>query len=119
MLLFSKEKEIIFKITNAILLIWLIAAIVFVASSIIGLTLKEPVREYTLAEYKASNCLYKDETLSDEEYAGVCLNQYNDYEFNTKNADYYKWQTLYISIANVVIVGGVLFFLNKPKKIKK
>ena len=119
MFLFSKEKEIILKITNAILLIWAIAAVVFVASSIIELTLKEPVRKYTYEEYKSTNCIYKDENATDEENDSNCLAQYNDYEWNNKNDNYYKFKTLYISMANVVIVGGVIFFLNKEKKTKK
>ncbi len=113
--LFSKEKEIIFKITNAVLLIWLIASIVFVATSIIELVLKEPIREYTFEEYKSTNCIYKDSDLSDEESAALCLTNYNDYKFNSENNDYYKWRTLYISIANVIIVGGFLYFINRKK----
>jgi hypothetical protein len=113
--LFSKEKEIIFKITNAVLLIWLIAAIVFVAANIIELSLKEPNREYTYEEYKLSNCGYKDENLSEEENDNLCLTRYNDYKFSIENSDYYKWRGLYISIANVVIVGGFLYFINRKK----
>lgn len=116
MVLFSKDKEIIFKIVNAVLLIWLIAAIVFVASNVIELTVKEPVREYTYEEYETSNCYVKDEKATEEENKAACLTQYNNYKFETKNADYYKLRSLYISIANVVIVGGVLFFINKKKK---
>lgn len=119
MFLFNKEKEIILRITNAILLIWLVAAIVFTASSVIELTLKEPVRKYTYEEYKLNNCIYKDENMTDEENDNICLNQYNDYEWNNKNSNYYKFKTLYISLANVAIVTGVIFFLNKVKKTKK
>ena len=71
MTLFSKEKEIIFKIVNAVLLIWLIGAIVFVASSVIELTVKDPVREYTYEEYKATNCIYKDSTYTEEENSNM------------------------------------------------
>ena len=119
MFLFNKEKEIILRITNAILLIWLVAAIVFTASSVIELTLKEPVRKYTYEEYKAINCVVVDGTLTDKANDQLCLNQYNDYEWNNKNSNYYKFKTLYISLANVVIVSGVIFFLNKEKKTKK
>lgn len=119
MSLFSKDKEIIHKITNAVLLIWLIAAIVFVASSTINLTLKEPTRDYTYDEYEAVNCYYKNEEATEEENANMCLEQYNDYKYNIENSDYYEWRSLYISIANVVIVSGFLYFINKEKKIKK
>ncbi|MDD2371176.1 MAG: hypothetical protein PHQ32_04160 [Firmicutes bacterium] len=40
--LFAKEKELIFKIVNGILLIWFVAAIVFTASSIIDLVIADP-----------------------------------------------------------------------------
>ncbi len=40
--LFTKEKELIFKIVNGILLIWFVAAIVFTASSIIDLIIADP-----------------------------------------------------------------------------
>ena len=116
MSLFSKEKEIIFKIVNAVLLIWLIGAIVFVASSVIELAIKEPVRTYTYEQYKATNCIYKDEEATEEVNETNCLAQYDDYTFSNENADYYKWRTLYVSIANVVIVSGFLFFINRKKK---
>lgn len=113
--LFSKDKEIIFKIVNAVLLIWLIGAIVFVASSTIELIVKEPVREYTYEEYKETNCYPKSETSTEEENEVSCKAQYNDYNFNNKNSNYYELKSLYISIANVVIVGGFIFFINKKK----
>lgn len=40
--LFDREKELIFKIVNGILLIWLVAAIVFTASNIINLIIVQP-----------------------------------------------------------------------------
>ena len=40
--LFDKDKELIFKIVNGILLIWLVAAIVFTASNIINLVIADP-----------------------------------------------------------------------------
>ncbi len=115
MSLFSKDKEIIFKITNAILLIWLIAAVVFTFSSIINLIYTEPTRDYTFEEYKATNCNYKDETTSEEEYEQMCQTYYNDYKFNNDNSNYYRWKNLYISIANVIIVAGFLFIINRKE----
>lgn len=40
--LFDKEKELVFKIVNGILLIWLVAAIVFTASNAINLIIPDP-----------------------------------------------------------------------------
>lgn len=40
--LFDKDKELIFRIVNGILLIWFVAAIVFTASNIINLVIADP-----------------------------------------------------------------------------
>jgi len=40
--LFAKEKELIFKIVNGILLIWFVAGIVITATSIINLLIADP-----------------------------------------------------------------------------
>lgn len=40
--LFDRDKELIFKIVNGILLIWFVAAIVFTASNIINLAIADP-----------------------------------------------------------------------------
>ncbi|MDD3186907.1 MAG: hypothetical protein PHD02_00315 [Bacilli bacterium] len=117
--LFSKEKEIIFKITNAILLIWLVAAIVIFFSTVINLVVKEPGRSYTYEEYKELYCetdYYKEMTAVELE--NNCELQYNDSEYNSEYDDYYKMIGMYTSLANIVIVGGVMFLLNKKKKEK-
>ncbi|MFA5408483.1 MAG: hypothetical protein WC343_06900 [Bacilli bacterium] len=118
--LFSKEKEIIFKITNAILLIWLIGAAVVACSSIIRLVVKEPVQDYTYDEYEITNCSYykEYEDMTDTEIDQRCLIDYNNYKFNNENGDYYKVLSLYIAIANMLIVGGVMFFINKQENRK-
>lgn len=121
MILFSSEKEIIYKITNAVLLIWLVAAIVVACGSGIRLIIKEPIQEYTYQEYAINNCVYykEDKELSKKEQDQRCLLAYNDQAFSNENMDYYKWITLYTSIANVIIVGGVMYFINRPKKKQK
>lgn len=40
--LFDRDKELIFRIVNGILLIWLVAAIVFTASNVINLVIADP-----------------------------------------------------------------------------
>lgn len=40
--LFDKDKELIFRIVNGILLIWFVAAIVFTVSNVIDLVLADP-----------------------------------------------------------------------------
>lgn len=118
MILFNNDKEIIFKITNGILLIWFVGALVFVCSSIIDLTIREP--KYTYDEYKANNCSYlyidskEDKATSDEE----CSRLYAIYERDL-NMNQNGLRSLYTSFANVLIIGGTLFFLNRRKENKK
>lgn len=120
MILFSHDKEIIFKITNAVLLVWLVAALVIASSSIIRLVLKEPVRTYSYDEYKLDSCSYMKEGLdiTDPEIEQRCQLNYNNYKFAQENTDYNKWLTLYTSLANVLIVGGVMYFINHKKEHK-
>lgn len=40
--LFDRDKELIFRIVNGILLIWFVAAIVFTASNVINLVIADP-----------------------------------------------------------------------------
>ena len=116
MILFSKDKEIIFKITNAILLIWLLGALVFTANNIIDLLVKKA--EYTYNEYELENCSYLKES-SNEVDPDYCKDSYDRYLLDIKNDDYYKKINLYTSIANVVIVGGTMFFINRRKETLK
>lgn len=118
MILFSSEKEIVFKIVNAVLLIWLVAAIAIAVSSTIQLLVPDPARDYSYEEYKDVYCTYykDDKTLTDEEITSRCRSDYNSFVRENKNSDYWKQISLYTSIANVLIVGGVLYFINRKKQ---
>lgn len=116
MILFSKDKEIIFKITNAVLLIWLLGALVFTCNNIIDLLVKAP--QYTYNEYELENCGYLKD--ADGGYdQNSCRDAYDRYLLTEKNNDYYKKINLYTAIANVVIVGGTMFFINRRKETPK
>ena len=116
MILFSSEKEIIFKIVNGILLLWLIAAIAITCTQIIQMLVSEP--NYTYEEYKAANCYFdtKDTTLSTIEQENNCHSSYTGMNYTNKSSARYEQIALYSGIANIIIVGGVMFLLNKKKK---
>lgn len=118
MILFSDEKEIIFKITNAVLLLWAIAATVIALGAIIDIVFKEPVRTYTYEEYKATNCVYfkGDAELQASDFDARCQADYNNYEFQNENSNHYKLRTFYVSLAHVSVVSGVMYFINKKKQ---
>ena len=118
--LFSKEKEIIFKITNAVLLIWFVAALVLICTNTISLLVKDPSQNYTYDEYKSLYC-GKDvyDNMSSTEIEESCQTSYNNSKLNNESSDYYKLLYVYGAAANIIIVGGVLYFLNKEPKEKK
>lgn len=115
--LFGKDKELVLKLTNAALLIWLIGALVFTFSSALELYMKEPVRKRSYDEYKTTCYMNKEDNQEEQEKA--CKAQFKDFEFEENNRSFYKRRSFYIAIANVVIVGSTLYLLNKEKEPKK
>lgn len=115
--LFSQEKETIFKITNAVLLIWLVASIIILFSSIIDITVKDPVMNYE--QYKLNNCsvIFYDDVKEDDSMKN-CESQYENYKYENDRVDTYKLKSIYNSLANIIVVAGVMVFLNKKKKNK-
>lgn len=116
MKLFEKEKELIWKITNAILLIWFVGALVFTASSMINLLVKEPIPTYE--EYRVTDGLWVKEQgeFTEAEIAQRTKAQYNQMY---GNRDFYNLRGMYIAIANVIIVGGALVVINHVPSSKK
>lgn len=111
MKLFSKEKGIIFSALNAILIIWIITAIVLAISNFSYIVIKEPV--YSYQEYESINCDLEYETKEE------CERYYNSYKADVKYNDIEYKRSLIVSIANIVIVSSVIFILNKETKQKK
>lgn len=109
--LFSKDKEIILKITNGILLIWFLGAIIFTGNNLINTLVKEPKLTYN--EYKLKYCINKNEE-TNEDY---CTNMFDNFQLTNKDNDFYLKRNLYTSLINVIVVGSALFFINR-KKIK-
>ena len=52
--LFSKEKDLIHRVANLILILWLVIAIFIMYNSFINTIIKEPILTYD--EYKIENC---------------------------------------------------------------
>ncbi len=106
-MLFGKDKDLILKICNGILLLWLIAALVFTASSIIEKVV--PERSYTYSEYKIIYC--RDKITVEED----CKNNYDMDRISNKNQGRYKDISLYSALSNVIIVSIIIFIINKKK----
>lgn len=112
--LFNKDKELILKLTNAVLLIWFVGALIFTFNSALELIMKEPTKTRNYEEYKGT--CYKSFNTTEEEHEKTCKEQFKDFEFEEQNKSFYKRRSLYLSIANVAVVGSTLYFLNKEKE---
>lgn len=113
--LFNKEKEFVLKLINGILLIWIIIAIVIVFSNIVNLVVKDP--ELTYDEYRIVNCVQSpDEDATEAELS--CQEQYQAVEINNRSQNYYYYRSIVICLANILIVGSVIFILNRNDKIE-
>lgn len=111
-MLFKKDKELLLKLTNAILLLWLIGAIVALLSSIVDISIKDPVANLTYEEYKGIYC-YSDESSTEEQNELRCK---GDYKLQTINNDNYKIKVIYNSAIMIVVVGSTLYLLNRKKQ---
>ncbi|MDD4623890.1 MAG: hypothetical protein GX032_01750 [Tenericutes bacterium] len=107
MILFSKEKELILKILNGVLLVWFLGAIVFTLNNGINLLVDEPS-----IEDKIETC--KMQCVEEEGKDCGC-----DSMYYYDDSEHYELKSLYYSIANVIVVGTALYFLNKKKSTKK
>lgn len=110
--LFTKEKELILKITNGILLVWMLAAVIFTGSYIIDMAY--PNLEFTYDEYKISYCRKYDGE-KDEEFETDCELNYESYKLNNKENNHYQMKYLYTSALNILVVGSGLFIINRKK----
>lgn len=112
--LFSKEKEFVLKLINGILLIWLIIAMVVILSNIVNVFIKDP--NLTYDEYRVVNCLENngEATMLESD----CQNSYQASDVNDRIQNYYYYRSSIICLSNILIVGGVLFLLNKEKEEK-
>ena len=108
--LFSKDKELILRILNAVLIIWIVGGLAFFSSSIVNHFIKEPKINYE--EYKAKNCYYFDEKMD-------CESQYNYYLASMGDVDYYNKRSMITSGIIIVLVMGVIAIININRKEKK
>ncbi len=106
-MLFNKNKELLHKITNAILLLWLIGAIVSLLVSVIDVKIKDTNSNLTYEEYKNINC-YKSEEDLEEEFEFRC-----SAEYKLSKDESYKTKHTYNSAIMVIVVGSTLFLLNR------
>ncbi|MDD2371177.1 MAG: hypothetical protein PHQ32_04165 [Firmicutes bacterium] len=109
--LFSKEKELIFKIVNGIFLIWLIAAVVITANSAIDYFVKEDIPTYQEFRETEIKNYPVDDKVSEEDLQIM-------YDQSYASRDVYALKSMLIGLANIVIVGGTIYILNRTPRVK-
>lgn len=108
--LFGKEKELILKITNAILIIWIVAALCFMVSNLATIFIKDENIAYEY--YEKLYCI-------DNQEKGECEELYLGYVDSQNDDIVYEKRSAIICFLNVIIVSGFIIGLNKNKKKKK
>lgn len=111
--LFGKERDLIHRIANLVLILWLVGAIFICYSSFVDMIVKEPL--LTLDEYKVEYC---GKYVPAEELDNVdsCNKQYEQYKISGRDSNYYNKKNLVNALGNVLIVGTFLYFLNRKQK---
>jgi hypothetical protein len=107
---FSKERDLVHRIANLILILWLVISIFICYSSLIDIFVKKPLLNYE--EYKVQSC-GKYVPTEDRDDIDYCEQQYEQYKINDKNENYNDKKSLINAIGNVIIVSTFLFLLNR------
>ena len=103
--MFNKEKDLLLRITNAILILWLVVALCFTAGSIINNVMRNDMLTYD--EYKTAYC---------QEEKDLCQTNYTNEKINYDNDISYNKKEVLICITMNVIIISALVVLNIPKK---
>lgn len=109
MSLFNREKDLILKITNLVLLLWLIGSITIFYINIIDIVMPKPLMNYD--EYRSIHCEFK--AFENKEN---CQEYYNSYKKSNEKDTYNKQKIVLTSLGSVAIVTVTLYFLNKRKR---
>lgn len=106
MKLFNKDNDLIKRIMNLILVIWIIAGIVISYRSAVDLMFD--YEAYTYEEYQTKYCI--------EEEDQICKQRFESDQNNRDREKRDQMKVLINSVGNVIIVGAFIFFLNRDKK---
>lgn len=110
-MLFKKENDLILKITNLILVLWLIGSICFFQASLTDLLFSN--KTISLEQYEKYYCYnFKyDENTDCKKFYAEHLRYLDEQETSDK-------RNVLLSLGSIVIVSTGLYFLNKGRKEK-
>ncbi|MDD2490136.1 MAG: hypothetical protein PHY26_02665 [Bacilli bacterium] len=108
--LYGKEKDLILRVTNLVLFLWLIGSITIFYINMVDYFYQKSKMSYE--EYEIINCYYIEE---DKGYQDNCETQYQNYLIMNRDNKYNHQKTILTSFGSVIIVSTALYFLNKKK----
>lgn len=106
MKLFSKENDLIKRILNLILIVWLITTIVIAYTSLVDVFFENKNLSYE--DFKIRYCTNRQEI--------ECKNDYEIKKINNKQSANSNKKTLVNSVGNFFIVGTFLIIVNYQKR---
>lgn len=109
--LFSKEKDLIFKITNMVLVIWFVVGVVLFWVQLTNVILRTEPMTYEV--YNNRMCKYYEE--NDIEYDN-CEEDYDNYVYYSEDNEREDLKQLFMFFGNILIVSGVIYFINRRNK---
>ncbi|MDD3048566.1 MAG: hypothetical protein PHQ89_01060 [Bacilli bacterium] len=105
MRVFNKEKDLIHRIANLILIIWLLISILSVYSTLVSIIFND----IKYQSYKADNCIKE---------VSECKTKYEEYYY-INNSEVNNKRNLFTYIGMTLIVGTSFYLINKSLKDKK
>ena len=115
--LFSKEKDIFLKLINAILILWLMVAIVITFG--VGIQIINRDKVLTYEEYSKEVCMLDKipaEEIDSSTTEKNCRNSYKYDKNNIQKMNKANNNNFLIGISNIVIVSLFMNLLNKKSK---
>lgn len=119
MYLFRKEKDLILRITNLVLLIGFIVSLIVFYSGFVNLAFTNKLKTYIVFKEENCTCSVSEGICSIGQEEEECQNKYELYkeDFKTDNIVYKK--RIISSALSSITVGLTIYLLNKEKKVKK
>ncbi len=128
MILFSKEKDLMLRITNLILLIGFIATLIIFYNGTVSLLFNNSLKSYAVFEEETcditpcdeedNTCSINEETTEEELECQTIYDAYKE-EYNSDKIIYEK--RMIASALSAITVAFAIYFINKghKKKVKK
>ncbi len=105
--MFNREKDLVLKVVNLILILWLMGSIIYLYSTVVNVIIKEP--KLTYEEFELNSCNKYDEDTN-------CLEMYEKDKIYYKDNDKQDLKNILIASGNIILVSSTIYILNRERK---